>query len=179
MKSIINDYNLDDVYNIDEVALFYCALGNKSFGTNNFKGTKDYKDRISLALLVNATGTNKFKLVAIGKAKNPRAFANWDYKNEIIYYSNKKGWMTSLIFFDYMKKFEDTLTRPSLVILDNFSGHYLDQSQFIKIRFLFLPPNTTSVFQPIDKGIGRSFKCHYRKALFQGYVSDFDLGHNF
>ena len=179
MKSIINDYNIDELYNINEVALFYCALGNKSFGTNNFKGTKDCKDRISLALLVDATCTNKFKLVGIGKAKNPRAFANWNYKNEIIYYSNKKGWITSLICFDYMKKFEDTLTRPSLVILDNFSGHYFNQSQFTKLRFLFLHPNTTSVFQPIAKGIGRSFKYHYRKALFQGYVSDFELGHNF
>ena len=63
--------------------------------------------------------------------------------------------MTNRIFFDYIEKFESQLINNSVILLDNFSGHFIDQSKFQKLKILFLPPRTTSVFQPIYQGIGR------------------------
>jgi hypothetical protein len=59
--------------------------------------------------------------------------------------------------------------RKVLLLLDNFSGHELgvqrvgglDGLDNVKIRWL--PPNTTSYWQPLDQGIIASFKLHYRR----------------
>ena len=59
--------------------------------------------------------------------------------------------------------------RKVLLLLDNFSGHELgvekvgglDSLRNVKIRWL--PPNTTSHWQPLDQGIIASFKLHYRR----------------
>ena len=37
-----------------------------------------------------------------------------------------------------------------------------------------LPPNTTSVLQPMDAGIINSLKCHYKKILVDYYLGGLD-----
>jgi hypothetical protein len=78
--------------------------------------------------------------------------------------------MTGLIMKEYLcwlnKKMRD---RKILLLLDNFSGHELGV-QLIggleglpNVRIAWLPPNTTSHWQPLDQGIIASFKLGYRK----------------
>ena len=56
-----------------------------------------------------------------------------------------------------------------LLLLDNFSGHgkkdHLPELQNTKISFL--PPNTTSVLQPMDAGIIATLKTRYRKLQYE------------
>jgi hypothetical protein len=40
------------------------------------------------------------------------------------------------------------------------------------MKVLFFPPNTTSKVQPLDQGIIRSFKAHYRKRLVKHVISN-------
>jgi len=50
------------------------------------------------------------------------------------------------------------------MFIDNCTSH----PQFHKlsnIKFVFLPPNTTSVTQPLDAGIINTFKGYYRKQI--------------
>ncbi|GBN18740.1 hypothetical protein AVEN_120004-1 [Araneus ventricosus] len=42
---------------------------------------------------------------------------------------------------------------------------------------VFLPPNATSIIQPLDQEIIRSFKFHYRKTIVQQIIKDID-SHN-
>ena len=53
--------------------------------------------------------------------------------------------------------------------MDNAPSHIIDEYSNIKIQFL--PPNTTSKIQPLDKGIIRSVKCAYRKTIQVQYCS--------
>src|ERR1700738_3946499 len=50
--------------------------------------------------------------------------------------------------------------------MDNFSAHELAVSQVGKqlcnVTVKWLPPNMTSVCQPLDQGIIHSWKAHYR-----------------
>jgi hypothetical protein len=51
--------------------------------------------------------------------------------------------------------------RNVLVLLDNASVH--DTSlKLSNVKFLYLPPNTTSHFHPLDAGIIASFKKQYK-----------------
>ncbi|KAI0997958.1 hypothetical protein K3495_g10232 [Podosphaera aphanis] len=59
--------------------------------------------------------------------------------------------------------------RKILLLLDNFAGHELavrlvgGLEGLQNVRIAWLPPNTTSHWQPLDQGIIASFKLAYRK----------------
>ena len=61
--------------------------------------------------------------------------------------------------------------RKVLLFLDNFSGHELGvtlvggKEGLANVRIEWLPPNTTSHWQPLDQGIIASFKLQYRQLL--------------
>ena len=54
--------------------------------------------------------------------------------------------------------------RKIILLIDNFSGHNIEYTP-INICLEFFAPNMTSFVQPLDAGIIRCFKAHYR-ALF-------------
>ena len=53
------------------------------------------------------------------------------------------------------------LGRHVVVILDNASSHD-DTNNYSNTKFLFLPPNTTAKYQPLDAGIIQNFKALYK-----------------
>ena len=54
------------------------------------------KDRITLLACANATGTDRVKLLTIGKAANPRCFSRINRQAlGCVYMHSKKAWMTS------------------------------------------------------------------------------------
>ena len=66
--------------------------------------------------------------------------------------------------------------RNCLMLLDNASSHggadtlltkvgSLDAFRLSNLLLLFLPPNCTSVVQPLDQGIIAAFKAHYKGKL--------------
>ena len=58
----------------------------------------------------------------------------------------------------------------ALLLMDNAPSHpstQLLQSQDGNIKCLFLPPNTTSLIQPMDQGVLESTKRRYRKELLK------------
>lgn len=50
-------------------------------------------------------------------------------------------------------------------ILDNCSAHAIEYTDIDRWDAVFLPPNTTSLLQPFDATIGRSFKCAFQRLL--------------
>ena len=58
--------------------------------------------------------------------------------------------------------------RKILLLVDNFYGHLALEMKNGQVHLL--PPNTTSYLQPLDAGIIRSFKAHYKKHFFQWLV---------
>lgn len=54
--------------------------------------------------------------------------------------------------------------RHVCLVIDNFSGHFIDfLPQNIQIEYF--EPNLTSYVQPLDAGIIRCFKAQYRRAF--------------
>ena len=51
--------------------------------------------------------------------------------------------------------------RKVALIIDNCPAH-TSISNLTNVQIVFLPPNTTSILQPMDQGVIRSLKAHYR-----------------
>ena len=64
--------------------------------------------------------------------------------------------------------------RKILLFLDNAPVHPVDL-KLTNVKLLFFPPNTTSKVQPLDQGVIRSFKAHYRSRLVKHIISSCTL----
>ena len=110
----------------------------------------------------NVTG-EKFSMFVIGKSKTPRCFKHikklpWKYKSE------KKRWMESQIFEEWVRKLDRTIRiegRKIVLLIDNCPAH-LSVSDVTYVQPLFFSPNTTSVLQLMDQDVIRGLKVHYR-----------------
>ena len=86
------------------------------------------------------------------------------------YRTSPTAWMTAELFVDYLKWFDKEMELQNigraLLVLDNAPMHIAPSSlRLLCTTIDFLHPNITRVKQPMDAGIIRSFKAHYRAGL--------------
>ncbi|CAF2117994.1 unnamed protein product [Rotaria magnacalcarata] len=78
LSTILDGFNENDVFNADETGLFYRATPDHSLvlSKEECKGGKKSKERLTVLLCSNLTGTEKLKPVVIGRSQRPRCFKN-------------------------------------------------------------------------------------------------------
>ena len=146
-----------------------------------FRGCKTKKDHLTPALVVNMTCTNKLKPKIIQESLCLRCFGRW--------FANQTAWMTSYVFESWMMAsmyISNLKKQKILLIMGNYVTHSLKHVgrgessglstlQLSNICIVFLPPNFTSVVQPLDQGIIASLKVWYKKKLLEWILSQFNL----
>lgn len=108
IKLIIEDgdYDFNNVYNADETGLYWKVLPSKSLASRHEEiapGFKSSKQRITVMLCANVTGSHKLPLLIIGKAKKPRCFKGV-VTLPVIYKNHKHSWMDMKIFTEWYDK---------------------------------------------------------------------------
>ena len=66
------------------------------------------------------------------------------------------------------------INKNIILFLDNFGGHKVDFN-FTNMKLAFYPANCTSLLQPLDQGIIKSFKSKYRTRMLKQILSRVDL----
>ncbi|GBM76204.1 Tigger transposable element-derived protein 6 [Araneus ventricosus] len=165
LSSLLKDYKTDDIFNADKTGLFFQCLPNKTaaFKGEECQGGKQGKLRMAVLLAANQSGKEKLSPIMIGRSKKPRCFDKIKSFQVMMCKSNPKAWMTSEIFGDWLKGLDKEMAKKKSRIL-HFINNCNAHSNFLAIKNItvkFLPPNTTSKFQPLDQGIIRSFKFAY------------------
>lgn len=61
------------------------------------------------------------------------------------------------------------------LIVDNCTAHNL-RTKLTNIELIYLPPNCTSILQPLDMGIIRCFKAYYRRRLVEKVLFNIEYG---
>ena len=110
----------------------------------------------------NALG-DKIPMFVIGKSVKPRCFKGIK-KKPCRYRAQKKSWMTSDLFEEWVRELDRKFQREDrkiALIVDNCPAHP-DINDLKAIELVFLPPNTTSHTQPIDQGVIWSLKSKYK-----------------
>lgn len=166
LQQIVAQYDPANVFNMDETGLFYCMAPDRTIASRQIGGLKKDKTRITIALCANSDGTEKRDLFFIGHAEKPRAFNKKRGEHYGFYYRwNKKAWMTTILFQEWLLKFDGGMRkqqRQVLLLLDNAPTHAVKTLDLTNVTVMFFPPNTTSHIQPMDAGIIAAFKKRYR-----------------
>lgn len=178
LTTLLRDYEPHNIFNADETGLFFKCLPDRTLAFKNEKchGGKSSKERITILLIANMTGTEKRKLFVIGKSAKPRCFKNIK-SLPVIYAANTKAWMTAELFSEQLIKLDKDMgkqNRKILLFIDNCSAHDIPPLKYVTVKFL--PANTTSKLQPLDQGIIKNFKTFYRKEIVREIIAGIEDG---
>lgn len=109
------------------ISFLYRMPPDRGLSTGSAHGLKSKKNRLTLALTVNADGSEALEPLFIGHASKPRCFERQSGADrEVIYFYNKKAWMNHFIFHQYLLDLNNTFAsqnRKVLLWVDNFAGH--------------------------------------------------------
>jgi hypothetical protein len=170
----------EQIFNVDETAFYWKRMPTRTYtprGASTVSGFKISKDRLTLLLGGNLVGY-KLKPLLVYNSENPRALKNIDKNSLPVFYrSNRKAWMTALLFEDWFSNCfvpevrlyceQKNIPFKILLLLDNAPGHsphIADLNEHVKVDFM--PPNTTSLIQPMDQGVISTFKAYYLRQTY-------------
>ncbi|EFX67751.1 hypothetical protein DAPPUDRAFT_63746, partial [Daphnia pulex] len=174
------------IFNMDETGLFFRALPTRTYvcreegQRKTVRGTKALraKDRLTLVLCANATGTCKIDPLLVGSAKNPHCFR--DQQSPVPYVNLKNAWVDREIYRGwwnniFLPAIRKHTKEPVALLMDNCSGHDPSCADPTgQVEIIFFPPNCTSVFQPLDQGIITTLKTLYKREMLSSFAAAYE-----
>ena len=162
-----------DIWNADECGLFYTQISKSTYCQTTEKplGGKVEKHRLSLMLATSMTGQKRRPLI-IHRGKSLLA-VNTQSSRPYDYQSQKNSWMTLQIFEQWLRLWNRELQKEEryiALVVDGYKVHQTRQ-RYSNFSLYFLPACQTSIMQPLDQGIIRSFKANYRASLLHQKIS--------
>jgi len=106
-KKIIEDSDFppDLVFNVDETGLYWEKLPSRTYisrGEKSTPGFKTSKDRLTVLLGGNASGTVKLKLLLLSHSETPRVMKGiLKSRLPVIWTSNRKAWVMQHVFSEW------------------------------------------------------------------------------
>lgn len=128
------------------ICIIYSAPPDRGIASQQMSGKKSNKFCITITLICNQTGTEKWPIFYIGKSKQPRYFKKKKPSEYGFWYQNNKtAWMTAKYFEEWIKEldqeFQNTKQHVALT-LDNFVGHKITYEP-TNIELIYFEPNLT------------------------------------
>ncbi|GFR29440.1 tigger transposable element-derived protein 1 [Trichonephila clavata] len=116
------------------------------------------------------------KPMIINRSSTPRVMKNINKTQLTVFWrSNKKAWMTQDLFKYWFYNcfipavetytMEKNLYFKVLLVLDNADCHSIELDH-PNVKIVFLPPNCTSLIQPLDQGVIQTLKMYDTRQLF-------------
>ncbi|XP_007535410.3 jerky protein homolog [Erinaceus europaeus] len=183
-RSLMAEHSLapEQVYNADQTGLFWRCLPNPSEEGGPLPGLKQSKDRLTVLMCANATGSHKIKPLVIGRGGGPRAFKVIQ-DLPVAYRAQGSAWVDKEIFLDWFHHIFVPSVKEHFLALglaENSKGILLLDSSRARpqeaelvagnIFTIFLPASVASLIQPMDQGIRRDFMRNFNPPIpLQGF----------
>ena len=161
LPTILSKYDLNQIYNANEFGLFYRAQPNNSLHLQNENcvGGKHSKLCLTVLTAANAVG-EKLPLLIISKSKKPWCLKHT--KHLPCRYCSQKN-MDSILFEKWVLEVDRRFTkegRKIVLLVDNCPAHS-SIDNLVSAELIFVPIGA-STLQPMDQGVIRSLKAHYK-----------------
>ena len=149
------------IFNMDETGM---PLDPKSLKCVTLRGARmvlapsSGDKTITVVACVNASGMCMPPTVILNRKSLPPYFSVGEVP-KTRYALSPKGWMDQITFYKWFKEFFlrfSPSVRPLLLLLDGHSSHFCPETIRLaaseRVILFILPPNTTHLLQPLDKG---------------------------
>lgn len=111
-QNFLAGYDAKNISNTDECGLQYKIAPDRTMATQPLLGREKQKNRITLMVCCNANGSENFELMFVGTAQRPRTIKKkYGYKYGLDYHINSNPWITSNLFFDWLRHFDAYISR--------------------------------------------------------------------
>ncbi|XP_072324184.1 jerky protein homolog [Scyliorhinus torazame] len=183
--------SLEQIYNADETDVFWrCLPRNTLAGAEEavIRNRKESKERLTVLTCANAAGTHKCKLLAVGKSAKPCALKGVKIM-PVLYEANKWSCVTQDIVSNWFhhhfvpearahtQKIGLAADCKIVLLLDSYSAHPpVEQLDADNVFPTYLPTSCTSLIQPMDQGITKAMKSHYRNSFLRRLVNSYNTG---
>jgi len=170
IRQQLKGVDVDPIYNVDETGLLYRVLPSRSYVPSEDRRTArglkamKSKDRITLTLCCNATGTHEVSVTVNCKAAQQMCFPGEGNASPLPYLSQKLSWTDASVF----KRWSEEVFVPAVqartahhvyFIMENLGCHsFISHPQ---VTIIELSPNPTAEYQPLDAGIFMLLKNQY------------------
>ena len=190
INNFINEANKEiksgeyySIINIDETFSFYDPTINftlevKSIKKVEIKTSGREKQRVSIILGIDVLNKIKLKPFIIFKGKTKRCINNILLNEQVELSYQEKAWCDENQFIKFLSFLPND--KKILLLYDNFKGHCTNtiinflNKKLPLVKIIMLPPNTTSILQPLDVGINKPFKSYIKKKYNMWLIKNLD-----
>lgn len=174
-RSLTAEHGLspEQVYNADETGLFWRCSPSPSPEGGSAPGPTQSKDRLTVLMCANATGSHRIKPLVVGKWGSPKAVQGLQHL-PVVYKAQGSAWVDKEIFADWfhhifvpaVKEHFRAMALPedskAILLLDGSRAHPREAELASENVFtIFLPASVTALLQPMDQGIRRDFMRNF------------------
>ncbi len=166
MKERLKGFAINDIFNTAEYGLLYQAAPTITIGPGRWQGRKKQNENID--------GAEKIPILIIRRSHPPRLFGTFSRQEwEFDYHANRKAWMNSELFPDWLVRFDSyigaTQNVHAALLIDNASCHgsISNLPNLSNVTVFFFPKRTTSTLQAIDAGVIAALKNRYRTKQYE------------
>ena len=160
-------------FNMDETGFTYDPKPSKTVhlcGERNVLSVSTgSKAQVTVITCISATGQAIPPLIIWKRKTMAPEMANGEIPGTHYGFS-ESGWTNSSIFDSWFKKLflrYAPASRPLILFMDGHSSHYCPDTLALPhengIIIFTLPPNTTHLLQPLDKGVFGPLKAHWKR----------------
>ena len=185
LSETYDQYDLADqpavVFNMDESGF---PLDPKPLKSVYARGSKNptllssgQKSQVTVVACVSAAGQCLPPMVIWDRQTLQPDLAKGEVPG-MVYGLSKKGWMNSELFHKWFKRHflrYAPAVRPLILLMDGHSSHYcletIELAAEEEVILFTLPPNTTHLTQPLDKGVFGPFKQYWRQVCHDYLIS--------
>ncbi|RLO13489.1 hypothetical protein DYB28_013246 [Aphanomyces astaci] len=167
-----------DIFNVDETSFKTKTKSKKVVAIRGSRSVHltDQSDSYHLSIVVAAAADGTPvppAFILPGQSCDTTILDNCPVKGAMVT-TAPKAFMTANIFDGWLEKFGEWKlihrdARPAVLVMDNCSSHFSPNTAAIchayGILLVYLPPNSTHLFQPLDVAVFRSFKRSISKKV--------------
>lgn len=173
VASVTDGYRPEDVFTLQEVGLLFRAAPDKSFF--NFVGSSieeikaSADERLTVLLCCSMTGELHAPVV-VGKMPPNSSLK----QTSLTWRSNRRSWMTSMIFDKWLRDFDAKLKsedRHIVLFLDLITSHP-PHCQMSNLKLVFFPQGKYQEVHPHNLGITDAIRYSYRKKLLLHVINN-------
>ncbi|XP_065758707.1 jerky protein homolog [Muntiacus reevesi] len=163
----------EQVYNADETGLFWRCSHSPNPEGGPAPGPTQSKDRLTVLMCANATGSHRIKPLVVGKWGGPKVVQGLQHL-PVAYKAQGSAWVDKEIFADWfhhifvpeVKEHFRAVALPegskAILLLDGSRAHPHEAELASENVFtIFLPASVTALLQPMDQGIRRDFMRNF------------------